>query len=89
MGRFMCEEIVQIMLYTHQRIIDENSGNLFIVDNICDIEITLDDINRELEDDEEMPNEISDFMKKYRGISMEIHKIIGNVVFLDSNRLSK
>ncbi|WP_315340609.1 AAA family ATPase [Rothia mucilaginosa] len=70
-----------------KRIIDENSGNLFIVDNICDIEITLDDINRELEDDEEMPNEISDFMKKYRGISMEIHKIIGNVVFLDSNRL--
>lgn len=67
-----------------KRIFDDKSGKLF---NINDVEIKLDDINRELEDDEEMSNEISDFMKKYRGISMEIHKIIGNVVFLDSNRL--
>lgn len=69
-----------------KRIADENSDTLFD-DIICDIEIKLDDINRELEDDEEIPNEISDFMKKYRVVSMEINKIIGNVVFLDSNRL--
>ena len=87
-GQVSCvRESSRLCSISTKRIFDDNSGKLFNINNIRDIEIKLDDINRELEDDEEMPSEISDFMKKYRGISSEINKIIGNVVFLDSNRL--
>ncbi len=50
-------------------------------------EIKLDDINHELEDIERIPGEVSDFMREYRDVSMEIYRVVGNIVFLDSNRL--
>ncbi len=87
-GQVSCvKESSRLCSISTRRISDDDSGKLFTINDVRDIEIKLDDINRELEDDEEVPNEISDFMKKYMGISTEIHKIIGNVVFLDSNRL--
>ena len=86
-GQVSCVRESSRLCSISTRRISDDSGKLFAINDVRDIEIKLDDINRELEGDEEMSNEISDFMKKYMGISMEIYKIIGNVVFLDSNRL--
>lgn len=87
-GQISCvRESSRLCSISTKRIFDDDSGKLFNINSTHDVEIKLDDINRELEDGEEMPSEISDFMKKYRRISLEINKIIGNVVFLDSNRL--
>lgn len=77
---------------TEKNISEDSEGHsgflpVYTTDNTCDIEIKLDDINRELENNGDMSNEISDFMKKYWDISSEIRGIVGNVVFLDSNRL--